>query len=115
MKKSANLLLLFFILLSFQNVFSYNAGQLEKIRHGTGIWNSYRIANPEAYIDLSRADLSNSELSEADLFRADLRFALLKKAILHKANLQNAYLVKTDFSQANLSHAKLQKIGRAHV
>ena len=50
-------------------------------------WNKWRKANPDAPVDLRRADLTGADLTHADLTHADLHGAVLIGA-LHNANPQ---------------------------
>jgi hypothetical protein len=84
-----------------------NAEHLALLKQGTAIWNDWRISNPEALPDLSRADLSwelwwanrtrNANLTrEADLSGADLSRADLGEANLGGANLSGANLGESE-------------------
>jgi len=65
--------------------------------------------------DLSNAILSNANLSHADLRIADLINANLTNADLSYADLSNAYLGIADLSNANLSNADLSHANFSHA
>lgn len=103
--------------------------QLEMIRKGVKTWNDWRAENPEAFIDLNNANLSDidlsgcnlagawlnkvnfsgSNLNNANLTDAKLDDANLQKATLIKASLKNSYLRQTFLLQADLSAADLSE------
>ena len=70
-------------------------------------WNLFRYEHPEEAIDLSGADLSQTNLGGINLIRADLRGADLSSADLWEASLNGAYLVEANLSNANLARADL--------
>ena len=107
-----------------------NEEQLAILKQGVDVWNRWREENPDAEIDLSKANLkyfylskanlrkanlSEADLDESDLYIADLTEANLNRAGLFKANLGGAklcradisgsYCVRTNFSSANLKSA----------
>jgi len=84
-----------------------NQEQLELLKQGVEVWNTWYENNPEVQIDLSRADLSRADLSGADLSEADLNGADLRWAHLSSINLINAYLSEADLSGAYLTEADL--------
>jgi len=59
------------------------------------------------WADLSRANLSDTNLSDANLSRADLSDASLSDTNLSGANLNRAALIRADLSGANLIRADL--------
>jgi uncharacterized protein YjbI with pentapeptide repeats len=91
--------------------------QLDLLRQGVAVWNSWRMANTSVAIDLSRANLGGADLREAnlsgvDLRQADLRGGYLRQAnlsgaVLRHANLSGAYLRQANLSGAVLRHANL--------
>ena len=93
-------------------------------------WNAWREANPDAGVDLSRADLRGAILSGAFLLGADLRGAdlsgailgeadllgaNLRGAILGDADLRDAILTGADLCDANLSDAILHYTNLSHA
>jgi hypothetical protein len=103
--------------------------QLDLLRRGVDIWNTWRSQHSTTPIDLSKADLSRARLngvrlnevrlneanlsganlSEADLRGADLSGANLRGADLSRAKLNEARLSRADLSGADLSRAKLNE------
>ena len=94
----------------------------EILLRGSEFWNNWRRDNPDAFINLSGADLSGADLSHANLGRvflsganlsgadlsgADLSRAKLIEANLSGANLSGAFLIEADLSGVNLSGANL--------
>jgi uncharacterized protein YjbI with pentapeptide repeats len=101
-----------------------NQEQLDRLKQGTEVWDTWRREYPEIQLDLSGANLSKADLSGTDLFRTDLSKADLSgadlqgatfwesdltKANLSKANLFRAFLSGANLSEANLSGADLTK------
>src|SRR5438128_2410990 len=75
-----------------------NQEQLNLLKQGTEVWNTWRKQHPSLRPDLSGADLSGASLSGANLVRANLS----------RANLTGAHLFYgTNLSGANLSGADL--------
>ena len=85
-------------------------------------WNEWRKKHPDIHPDLSRANLSKTDLSNADLTFANLEGANLEEAVLQGANLEGANLEEavlqganleatilsgTNFSYSNLTYADL--------
>ncbi len=106
--------------------------QLELLKAGVAAWNEWRQLNPDAWPDLSNADLrcaslSGANLSHANLGGTDLSDAELTRADLsqvnllgepagftHSVNLRGATLSRADLTGAdltgsNLSHCKLNQ------
>ena len=108
--------------------------QLEILWQGVDAWNKWCEENPNANIDLMRADLREfnlskvnlrggnlyeadlgganlirADLSEVRLMRARLNGANLSEANLSKADLSEAHLLKSHLNGANLSNANLSK------
>jgi uncharacterized protein YjbI with pentapeptide repeats len=106
--------------------------QLEILKQGVDVWNSWRSKSPDVKIEpieanlpganlpranlreahlreanLWGADLIGADLSEADLTRATLRGADLRGANLLEAKLRGANLWEANLWQANLSDADL--------
>ena len=98
-----------------------NQEHLDILKQGVGVWNRWRIENPELPdlsganliganlrgANLSGADLAGADLSGADLIEANLSAAILRGAKLIKADLEGANLIKADLEGANLSGADL--------
>jgi uncharacterized protein YjbI with pentapeptide repeats len=84
-----------------------NQEQLEILKQGVGIWNTWREKQFRIKIDLSEANLSEANLSDVDLNGANLHGADLSRADLRSANLAEANLSGARIMNANLSHAKL--------
>lgn len=91
-----------------------NSEQLELLRQGVEVWNSWRVEGPFVRPDLIGANLRKAKLSgaylyEANLSGADLSQADLSGADLRKANLRQADLSEADLSQADLTGAILRR------
>ncbi|HEY7420205.1 MAG TPA: toll/interleukin-1 receptor domain-containing protein [Ktedonobacteraceae bacterium] len=86
-----------------------NQEQLDILRQGTTIWNTWRKQYREVRIDLSNASLKGANLSEADLSRADLNGADLARANFDGANFSYANLDSARFIEATLNIAYLRK------
>jgi uncharacterized protein YjbI with pentapeptide repeats len=71
--------------------------QLDRLKQGVVVWNTWRNANRTTKIDLSDADLAGAHLDAANLSGADL----------NSADLSNAQLIEADLTDANLHHANL--------
>lgn len=92
--------------------------QVAMLRKDVDAWNRWKMDNPSAAVDLSKADLSRTDLllanlSGADLSGANLVMANLKGADLSGANLRGANLVGArmigvDLERANLAGADLR-------
>lgn len=65
--------------------------------------------------DIAYADLSGSNMSYSDLQKATLLGANLKQADLSYANLKSADLAYADLSQANLGHTVLEEARFDHA
>jgi uncharacterized protein YjbI with pentapeptide repeats len=93
--------------------------QLEILKQGRDIWNSWRLDNPDVKIDFSDAELMGANFRSAEirgadftipnLINADFNFngADLRAAKLNEANLSGANLSETDLRGANLNGANL--------
>ena len=94
-----------------------NQGHLDILKRGVEEWNDWRVANPEASPDLSKANLSKMDLRDADLTRADLTRADLTEAQLRGANLWRANLQETNLTGAYIQRADLRgaQFGRAQL
>lgn len=103
-----------------------NPEDFDRLKLGVAEWNKWRQANPEATIDLSKADLRefvfdgfdmhNVYFSEAILRGMNLTSAHLQGAIFRNADLAFAKFSKIslmgcDFSDANLERANFQFVG----
>jgi len=89
-----------------------NEEQLSILRQGVEVWNKWRLKDIRVNVDLSKADLSNTNLTGAYLMNANLSDANLSEvylmnAILNDANLSGANLKTTILSGANLLRADL--------
>jgi len=84
-----------------------NQEQLEIIKQGAEVWNSWRKVNPEIKIELSGAFLPEVNLSRVNLAEADLDRVYLTGADLSKANLSGARLWESRLVGANLAGANL--------
>ena len=99
-----------------------NPAQLERLRRGAKVWNTWRSEHPDEHIDLSGADLQWADLSwvdlrKADLSEGDLWHANVSQASLSSANLTRAQLASTNCAGANLSKANLTEacLAQAHL
>ncbi|MGO8951288.1 MAG: pentapeptide repeat-containing protein [Ktedonobacterales bacterium] len=84
--------------------------QLAMLRDGVRHWNSWRKANPEIAIDLSKADLQTMDLWEVDLHEAQLHGANLCNAQLYRADLHGAHLHRAQLYRAYLSGADVHGV-----
>ena len=84
-----------------------NEEQLNILRQGVDVWNSWRQKYHSRRIDLSGADLRNRQLSEINLVDADLSGADLTGANFGRAYLVSANLSKADMRVANFVRAVL--------
>ena len=80
---------------------------LEILKSGSEDWNGWREENPETTPNLSEAhlfevDLCNFNFTYTDFSDANLSGAKLRKADLTSAKLVNAKLTRTDFSGARI-------------
>jgi uncharacterized protein YjbI with pentapeptide repeats len=102
-----------------------NAEHLAKLMAGGEAWDTWRRENPHVAPDLSRADLraeylyevdlsganlANSEMQDAKLKAADLRGANLYRAILTGADLRGTRLDGANLHQAKLRKSDLQGV-----
>lgn len=81
-----------------------NEEQLNILKQGVKVWNTWREAYPEEEIDLTEANLNGIHLDYVDLHGANLY-----KADLFKSTLRNANLCDANLSQANLHSANCNK------
>lgn len=93
-----------------------NLQQLAILKQGVDVWNKWRNEHPDVKVDLSKTDLSDTNLVEAfaglrfpSFHRANLGGASLGKADLTETNLHKADLVGADLSQAILKGADLSE------
>src|SRR6266851_1401758 len=106
-----------------------NQEQLDLLKQGREVWNTWRKQHPSLRPDLSGANLSDADLSfatqggailrevfdwgtdlsDANLSGANLRQANLRQANLSGASLSRAYLSYADLNGANLSGANLRQ------
>jgi hypothetical protein len=85
-----------------------NQEQVEILKQGVQVWNSWRAGNLGFQVDLFGAELSGADLREADLSGADLREANLNETDLREALLMGANLKRTNLSGADLREADLR-------
>jgi hypothetical protein len=83
--------------------------QLEILKQGVDVWNSWRSKNPDVKIELIEANLPGAHLRGAHFRGADLSGALLRGADLRGAHLSGADLSEADLSEADLSEADLSE------
>ena len=88
-----------------------NQEQLEILKQGVEVWNSWKDDNPNIEIDLRGANLAKADLSNANFFQADLSEANLHEANLTRSNLMFAEINYADISGANLSEIISQDTG----
>jgi hypothetical protein len=84
-----------------------NEEHLKILKQGVEVWNRWRRENPDVRPDLSRANLSLTDLREADLSRANLSGTDFQSAILSGAHLSRTYLGEANLRWADLSGADL--------
>ncbi len=84
-----------------------NDEQLKILKRGARAWNKWRNKNPNADVELSRADISKANLSGADLSKAYISEANFEEADLSRANLMKAVLSGTNLYRANLTNTDL--------
>jgi hypothetical protein len=76
--------------------------QLSILRKGVPFWNDWRLTYPQVEIDLSSADLRDTNLQHADFIGANLSEANLTNTNLHNANFTSSNLTNTRLIGANL-------------
>ena len=81
--------------------------QLDILRQGWNVWNTWIQQHPTTQPNLSGADLRKADLSQADLSEATLRKADLSQADLSEATLRGADLTDANLTYANLTDADL--------
>lgn len=96
-----------------------NLKYVEILKNSVRKWNSFRKNQPNAFIDLYKADLYRLDLSganfdNANLMKADLSYANLTHATFMNADLQEAdfsgsILIGANFSGANLIQTSFWK------
>jgi DNA-binding transcriptional ArsR family regulator len=91
-----------------------NQQQLDILRQGIDVWNTWRKKHPNVPLNLNRAQLSNVDLRDGDFSETDLRGAHLNRAHLSGANLSKArlswaHLRGADLTRAILSGADLNR------
>lgn len=89
-----------------------NEEQVDILRRGVEIWNSWRNSNLGVRPDLTGIDWTveapaSRDLSRANLTDCDLSDARLDHALLDSADLSRAILTNTKFQSATLKNAKL--------
>lgn len=94
-----------------------NQEQLDILREGAKAWNEWIEQNREVRVDLSGADLRETDLlhvnfgmadlSNVNLSNSNLIGANLGRATLHNANLHSAILQAANLGRANLTNANL--------
>lgn len=82
------------------------------LKQGVIVWNKWREENPDIIPDLRNLKLRGTKLSRANFINVDLRMTDLNDADLCNANLKRANLVlakliKTNFTETDLSWAKI--------
>lgn len=96
---------------AIQSEFKGNIQHLNKLlealkNENIGIWNEWlRNSLSIVWIDLSGANLSNSDLTQIDLENAKLEDVNFENAFLYKANLREC-----SFNRANLKEAYLENV-----
>lgn len=85
------------------------------LSQGTNIWNKWREDNPEKEIDLSKADLRETNLFGANLRNANLGDANLERANLGEADLEGADLCIANLYEADLTRARLHHANFIHA
>lgn len=86
-----------------------NEEQLAIIKQGVKAWNLWEVENPDAEIDLSRADLHGLDLRNVALYRANLERADLRGTDMRGADLRESYLWTTALREALLYEADLSQ------
>jgi hypothetical protein len=84
-----------------------NPEHLKILKQGVGIWNEWRLGNPDIIPALDSADFRSAELSHANLSLAGLIGARLSHANLFNANLTSANLNRTPLSGTKFNSASL--------
>ncbi|MEP0914956.1 pentapeptide repeat-containing protein [Leptolyngbya sp. GB1-A1] len=84
-----------------------NQHQVDRLKRSIQEWNEWRQENLRVKVNLSAADLRDTNLIESDLRDADLSGANLSSANLNSANLSGANLRDANLSGANLRDAYL--------
>jgi uncharacterized protein YjbI with pentapeptide repeats len=84
-----------------------NRNQVKIIKQGVEVWNKWRLDHPKTKVDLSGASFESVELTGINLSEANLRDTDFWGAELKKANLSKATLIDTSFVKANLPGVNL--------
>jgi uncharacterized protein YjbI with pentapeptide repeats len=85
-----------------------NQKQLDLLRQGVEVWNTWRQEHSEVQPDLREAFLKGVSLQGADLKKANLNWAYLIEADLREADLKEAHLFGTILVRADLRKADLR-------
>ena len=90
-----------------------NLEQIERLKEGSSIWNTWRIQHPNERIDLSGANLGLPNISKtANLGKIIITKSIVTRAELSgvnlsRANLSNINLIGANLTAANLSYTNL--------
>ena len=86
-----------------------NQEQLDLLKQGSDVWNTWRNQHASLRPDLSGANLTRAYLKYAHLGGADLSGADLSGANLTRAHLKEADLKKTDLSGGIAQEVRLSR------
>ena len=94
-----------------------NQEQLEILKQGVDVWNSWRKEHPGVLIDLSRTNFEGRDFVEANFNSANLSRSIFCGAKLARANMNRADLYDADLSKASLVGASVRraKLARAKL
>ena len=87
-----------------------NIEQLKILGQGVVAWNNWRVANPEALVDLRYANLVHADLRDIDLNKANLNGAILNEANLERAKFRTAQMNGASLCKTNLKKADLHGV-----
>jgi len=85
-----------------------NPEHLAKLKEGVKAWNTWKTESPVKYLDLKRANLSDTKLTGIDFRSAFLNDANLTKVDLSLANLIGVKLINANVMEANFYYARLR-------
>ena len=86
-----------------------NMEHVQLVRRGRGAVAQWREENPNQMLDLNAAYLSHARMPQVNLSGADIRDSDLMGAMLHRANLAGCYLNPCHLYHANLIQANLSR------
>ena len=86
-----------------------NQEQLQLLQQGVEVWNNWRVENQCTVIDLTDADLQNTDLSRVNFRDANLTCVNFDEAKLCEANFYNTDIRGASFKKSELQRAELSE------